>query len=98
MPVTLHEDLATLSGVVTVEDAEPLAEWLRTTPSGRVSLEGCTALHTAALQLLLAARVPVSGTPADPFLAQHILPLVSPPARRPRPARPAIISGGDPAP
>jgi hypothetical protein len=29
MPVSLSESTATLTGVVTVEDAEPLAQWLR---------------------------------------------------------------------
>jgi hypothetical protein len=86
VPVTLSSDVATLTGVVRVDDAEPLAQWLRETAQPKVELAGCTHLHTAALQALLAARPAVVSTPAEPFLARWIAPLLTPPTA---PAGPA---------
>ncbi|HEX2808732.1 MAG TPA: hypothetical protein VHN80_21425 [Kineosporiaceae bacterium] len=79
MPVTLSRSVATLTGVVSVDDAEPLSEWLRATRHPKVRLAGCTNLHTAALQALLAARPAVISPPAEPFLARWIAPLLAPP-------------------
>ncbi|MGA2925110.1 MAG: hypothetical protein ABSG43_03835, partial [Solirubrobacteraceae bacterium] len=56
MPLQVDEQTAVLAGVVSVEDAEPLANWLRQTPGGAVDLGACTHLHTAALQALASAR------------------------------------------
>jgi hypothetical protein len=78
VPVTLNRHVATLTGVVTVDDAEPLAQWLRGTTRPKVRLTGCTHLHTAALQALLAARPAIVGRVADPFLARWIAPLLAP--------------------
>jgi hypothetical protein len=77
VPVTLSPDVATLTGVVRVDDAEPLAQWLRETGQPRVDLAGCTHLHTAALQALLAARVELVSAPVEPFLARWITPLLA---------------------
>ena len=79
MPMTLTRAVATLSGVVTVDDAEPLAQWLRDTPRPKVKLAGCTHLHTAVLQALLAARPAVTSAPVEPFLARWVAPLLAPP-------------------
>lgn len=76
MPLTLNDGTAELVGAITVEDAEPLSSWLREHPRGKVAVRRCTALHTAALQALLASGVRVTGVPADPFLASHVLPLL----------------------
>ena len=89
MALTLSRGVATLTGVVTVEDAEPLAQWLRETPAAKVRLAACTNLHTAALQALLAARPAVVSSPADPFLARWVAPLLLPdPPAPPAPASP----------
>ena len=85
MPVIVGRGVATLSGVVGVEDAEPLAQWLRDTARPRVRLADCAHLHTAALQALLAARPVVSSVPTDPFLARWIVPLLAVPAAPPVP-------------
>jgi hypothetical protein len=77
MPVTVSERSVTLSGVVSVEDTEPLAQWLRATPRGSVRMGGVTHLHTAALQVLLAARPRLAVPPADPFLARWVTPLLT---------------------
>jgi len=74
MPLRLAKHTATLAGAVGVDDAEPLAAWVRTTPSPRVNLRGCTHLHTAVLQVLLAAGAHVSAPPEDPFLAAWVVP------------------------
>ena len=79
MPLQLGSRTAVLEGVVAVEDAEPLAAWLRTTSGPRVNLRRCTHLHTAVLQCLLAGGVKVSVPPADPFLRTWVVPLLEPP-------------------
>lgn len=61
---------AALEGVVSVEDAETLAQWLQKQPRPAVHLGKCEHLHAAALQVLLALRPRVSAPPADPWLAQ----------------------------
>ena len=76
MPVLFAEDMATLTGVVSVDDAEPLTNWLRATPAPRVSLASCTHLHTAALQALLAARPVLAAAPTEPFLARWVATLL----------------------
>lgn len=77
MPLELHETSATLTGIVTIDDVEPLAAWLRATPKARVSLRGCSHLHTGAFQALLCFRPRVTATPADVFLASQVLPLLT---------------------
>ncbi len=76
MPLMLGSRTAVLEGAVTVEEAEPLAAWLRETSGARVNLRKCTHLHTAVLQSLLASGVKVSIPPADPFLRTWVLPLL----------------------
>ncbi|MBB2899543.1 hypothetical protein FHR75_000331 [Kineococcus radiotolerans] len=77
MPLHFAENTAVLEGTVVVDEAEPLAGWLRTAPDPRVDLSRCAHLHTAALQALLAARVKVVAAPADDFLRAWILPLLA---------------------
>lgn len=88
MSVTMARNVATLSGVIRVDDAEPLARWLRETPRPRVRLAACTHLHAAALQALLAARPAVVSEPVEPFLARWVAPLL-----RPAPAERATVGG-----
>ena len=84
MPLQLGRRTAVLTGTVTVDEAEPLATWLRATGQARVDLAACDHLHTAVLQTLLAARVKVAVEPADEFLRSWVLPLLD--AHRPGPA------------
>jgi hypothetical protein len=76
LPLELHDTLATLTGVVTVDDVEPLTAWLRITPKARVNLRGCNHLHTGALQALLRFLPKVTAAPTDAFLATQVLPLL----------------------
>jgi len=65
---------AALEGVVSVEDAETLAQWLQRQPAPAVHLGKCEHLHAAALQVLLALRPAVNVPPADPWLARVLNP------------------------
>ena len=76
MPLELGA-AAVLTGTVTVEDAEPLASWLRDHHDGQVDLSACTHLHTAALQALLSSRPVITAPPADDFLIRWILPILT---------------------
>lgn len=76
MPIRYDADLARFEAACTAEDALPLAEWLEATASPRVDLSGCTELHTALLQLLLAARPAVAAGPEDAFLACWVGPVL----------------------
>ncbi len=77
MPLELHEGSATLSDVVTVDEVEPLAAWLRVTPKAKVNLRRCNHLHTGAFQAMLRFRPKVTAAPTDAFLAAQVLPLLA---------------------
>lgn len=62
-----------LEGRCRVEDAEPLLRQLLEIEAPVVDLSAATQLHTAVVQVLLAARPEIAGTPADPVLARWIL-------------------------
>ena len=82
MPLRLTDRTATLAGTVTVDETEQLAAWLRSAVRPRVNLRACTHLHTSALQVLLVAAPEVSSAPQDPFLHDHVLPLLRGAAER----------------
>jgi hypothetical protein len=77
LPLELGDATATLTGVVTVDEVEELAAWLRVTAKPKVNLRKCNHLHTGALQAMLRFQPKVSAAPTDPFLAGHVLPLLS---------------------
>lgn len=60
---------AALEGVVSVEDAESLLQWLQQQASPAVHLGKCEHVHGSVLQVLLALRPRVVAPPADPWLA-----------------------------
>lgn len=74
MPLQLHDHVAVLTGVLTVEETEPLVAWLRNADDATVDLDACFHLHTAALQALLLFRPTVAAAPRNAFLAEHIMP------------------------
>jgi hypothetical protein len=76
LPLEFRDTLATLSGVVTVDEVEQLATWLRATPRARVNMRRCNHLHTGAFQAMLRFRPKVTVAPTDPFLAVRVLPLL----------------------
>jgi hypothetical protein len=77
LPLELHDTTATLIGVVTVDEVEQLAAWLRDTPKGRLNLRRCNHLHTGALQAMLLYRPKISVAPTDAFLAAQVHPLLT---------------------
>ena len=60
---------AALEGIVGVDDAEALTQWLLQQAAPAVHLGKCEHLHGAVLQVLLALRPKVTVPPADPMLA-----------------------------
>jgi hypothetical protein len=65
MPIEFKRNRAVFHDVVGVEEAEGLLEWLQKKPSARVDLASCSHLHTANLQVLMAARPGISSWPED---------------------------------
>ena len=63
-----------LSGDCSAEDAEQLLGLLIGNPGATIDLTDCGGLHTAVVQVLLAARPAVRGVPADPLVADWIVP------------------------
>lgn len=65
-----------LEGAVPVDEAELLLSAMLAAPGAAVDWSACTSLHTAAVQLILAAKVPIKGVCGDPWLrrwAPHIV-------------------------
>ena len=61
-----------LEGSCSVEDAETLLQLLQATPDASVDWTRCAHLHTAVLQLVLAARPERIGPCGDPWVRQWI--------------------------
>jgi hypothetical protein len=74
MPIRFDGATARFDGACSVEEALPLSEWLMATGDARLDLGACTDLHTAVLQVLMAAKRPVTVPPDDAFLARWISP------------------------
>ena len=65
MPIDFKRNLAGFRDVVSVEEAQSLLDWLRRKPRAKVDLAHCSHLHTASLQMWMAARPGVSGWPEN---------------------------------
>ena len=57
------------AGTLSVEDAEALQQLLLATPGATLDLAACTHLHSACLQVLMAANALVAAWPAQAGLA-----------------------------
>jgi hypothetical protein len=79
MTIRRVDDAVLLDGVCAVEDAEFLMRELQAGAT-LVDLSECTHLHTACLQVILAARLPMRGTPANPVLARWLAGILDPDA------------------
>jgi hypothetical protein len=77
LPLELGDTTATLTGVITVDEVEPFAAWLRDTGRPRVNLRRCQHLHAGAFQAMLRFQPKVTAAPTDPFLATHLLPVLT---------------------
>ena len=69
MTIRRDEDTIHLDDVCAVEDAEVLVQELGA-GAACIDWSGCTHLHTACLQVLMAAGVPMRGVPANATLAR----------------------------
>jgi hypothetical protein len=65
MPVEFKQDIALFADVVSVDEAEGLLEWLQKQPFPKVDLSACSHLHTANLQVLMAAKPEIVHWPED---------------------------------
>jgi len=63
-----NEGAIILVGECPVEDAETLLEHLQARRAGPVDWSGCTRLHTAVLQVLMAAKPKLVGECGDEFV------------------------------
>jgi anti-anti-sigma regulatory factor len=57
------------AGTLSVEEAEALQLLLLATPDATLDLAACTHLHSACLQVLMAANAPIAAWPEDAALA-----------------------------
>lgn len=60
---------AALEGIVSAEEAQALADWLREQKAPAVHLGRCEQVHAAVLQVLLALRPRIVAMPAERWLA-----------------------------
>jgi hypothetical protein len=75
MAIRRAADTIFLEGVCAVEDAETLLEHLQ---SGATTIDwsGCTHLHAACFQMLLVARLPMRGPPANLEIVRWLEPIL----------------------
>ena len=69
MTIRFLKKHAALEGIVGVDDAEALTQWLLKQAAPAVHLGKCEHLHGAVLQVLLALRPKLRALPADRHLA-----------------------------
>ena len=77
MSMRLDGNIIVLEGACRVEDAESLLGWLQTDRGLVVDLTDAEYLHTAVLQVLMALRPALKGTPKDDFIRHWITPALS---------------------
>lgn len=78
MPLEFKRNVALLREVVSIEEAETLLEWLQKKTQPKIDLSGCSHLHPANLQLLLAAQVTIVAWPADAAFAGWLQSVLNP--------------------
>ena len=69
MPAIYEGAVATLTGACTVEEAEPMLDWLRQAVEPAMDLAGLVTAHSAVVQLILATMPRILALPPDPVLA-----------------------------
>jgi hypothetical protein len=77
LTIRLEDGILHIEGICPVEEAETLLERLLDEPGLPVDWSGCRHLHTAVLQVLMAVRPPLRGTPDDAFLRRWIEPVLA---------------------
>ena len=69
MAMEFKKKIVLLSDLVDVEDAERLLQWLQNKSGAMIDLSGCTHIHPANIQVLMAAGAIVIDWPRDADLA-----------------------------
>jgi hypothetical protein len=78
MPIEFKTNCLIFRDVVQVEEAEALLEALQKKPTLKVDLTACTHLHTANLQVLMAAKPRICSWPQDPELRTWLEAVLTP--------------------
>jgi len=63
---------AIFKDVVKVDEAEELLEWLQKKTTAKIDLSACTHLHSANLQVLMAAKTNVTAWPVNTEFADWL--------------------------
>jgi hypothetical protein len=74
MPVEFKKNRAIFRDDVSVDEAEGLLEWLHTRPAAKADLSACSHMHTANLQVLMAARAGIATWPKNAELRAWLEP------------------------
>ena len=72
MSVTVEDGVIRLQGVCPIEDAEVLLRTLLENTGASVDWSGCDQAHGAVIQVLMAAKPVIVGSPTDHFLRRHL--------------------------
>ena len=78
MPIEFKKNRAQFRGEVSVEEAEGLLEWLEKRPTAKIDLSSCSHLHTANLQVLMAAKAGITIWPKNAELRAWLEPVLKP--------------------
>jgi hypothetical protein len=78
MPIEFKKNRVLFRDEVTVEEAEGLLEWLQTRPAAKADLSALSHLHTANLQVLMAARPVIVSWPENVELRAWLEPALKP--------------------
>lgn len=78
MPFTFAENAAVAEGAVNAEDALTLLEFLQSHRNAKVDLGSCGHVHTAVVQLLMAARPEIVALPREAFLSRWLSKVLAP--------------------
>lgn len=84
MPLRFGKNTVAFDDGCLVEEALALLEFLQVHPAARVNLRGCTHMHTAILQVLMALGPKITALPDEPFLQRWLTP----------PLAPYVVKGG----
>jgi anti-anti-sigma regulatory factor len=74
MPIEYKKNRAVFRNEVSVEEAETLLEWLQDKPAAKVDLSALSYIHTAGLQVLMAAKTGIASWPKDAELRAWLEP------------------------
>lgn len=77
MPISFQNNLAQCSGVCDIEEAESLLEWVLKKRKPKCDLSELEHIHTAILQVIIAANIEVVAVPTDPKLGRVLPALIT---------------------